>query len=89
MICYKKRTGYLTAIAMTCVLGVAGAGYKTYSVIAEDSSNIVKVKNSGVLGDVNGDGTLNLQDASLVLKTALGYTKTSITFLDNQPIFMR
>ncbi len=71
---------------MTCVLGVAGAGYKTYSVIAEDSSNIVKVKNSGVLGDVN---TLNLQDASLVLKTALGYTKTSITFLDNQPIFMR
>ena len=85
----KKRTGYLTAIAMTCVLGVAGAGYKTYSVIAEDSSNIVKVKNRGVLGDVNGDGTLNLQDASLVLKTALGYTKTSITFLDNQPIFMR
>lgn len=82
----KKRTGYLTAIAMTCVLGVAGACYKTYSVIAEDSSNIVKVKNSGVLGDVN---TLNLQDASLVLKTALGYTKTSITFLDNQPIFMR
>jgi len=74
---------------MTCVLGVARAGYKTYSVIAEDSSNIVKVKNSGVLGDVNGDGTLNLQDASLVLKTALGYTKTSITFLDNQPIFMR
>ena len=71
---------------MTCVLGVAGAGYKTYSVIAEDSSNIVKVKNSGVLGDVN---TLNLQDASLVLKSALGYTKTSITFLDNQPIFMR
>jgi len=82
----KKRSGYLTAIAMTCVLGVAGACYKTYSVIAEDSSNIVKVKNSGVLGDVN---TLNLQDASLVLKTALGYTKTSITFLDNQPIFMR
>lgn len=39
---------------MTCVLGVAGACYKTYSVIAEDSSNIVKVKNSGVLGDVNG-----------------------------------
>ena len=71
---------------MTCVLGVAGACYKTYSVIVEDSSNIVKVKNSGVLGDVN---TLNLQDASLVLKTALGYTKTSITFLDNQPIFMR
>ena len=71
---------------MTCVLGVAGACYKTYSVIAEDSSNIVKVKNSGVLGDVN---TLNLQDASLVLKTALRYTKTSITFLDNQPIFMR
>lgn len=82
----KKRSGYLTAIAMTCVLGVAGACYKTYSVIAEDSSNIVKVKNSSVLGDVN---TLNLQDASLVLKTALGYTKTSITFLDNQPIFMR
>lgn len=82
----KKRSGYLTAIAMTYVLGVAGACYKTYSVIAEDSSNIVKVKNSGVLGDVN---TLNLQDASLVLKTALGYTKTSITFLDNQPIFMR
>lgn len=50
---------------MTCVLGVAGAGYKTYSVIAEDSSNIVKVKNSGVLGDVNGDGTLNLQAQAL------------------------
>ena len=44
-----KKTGYLTAIAMTYVLGVAGACYKTYSVIAEDSSNIVKVKNSGVL----------------------------------------
>ena len=71
---YKRSAQIDVAHGDTIFVGVGNSNWPTMNSIADETIYIInlKIENKAVLGDINGDGTVNVTDCTIVQKHLAG-----------------